>query len=160
MIQRIQSVFLLIIALCMISMLFVPIWVKGNPDTEEFVVLNAFKLVHENRAGLMTEILASKNVMYIAMLAIASAAVSIFSVFQYRNRLTQMKLGLLNSLVIAGLVVSALIVAGNADSFMPTYAKEFKIGALLPMIGLIFNSLANRFIRRDEKLVRDADRMR
>ena len=40
------------------------------------------------------------------------------------------------------------------------YPRQFKLGTMLPMGGLIFNSLANRFIRRDEKLVRDSDRMR
>lgn len=160
MIQRIQSVFLLIIAICMIVMLFVPVWVKGDTETQQYVVLNAFQLVHEDRSGVMTEVLATKSVIYISIVAIAAAGVALFSVFQYSNRLTQMKLGLLNSLLLAGLAVCALWVAGNADTFMPEYFKEFKLGALLPMIALIFNSLANRFIRRDERLVRDSDRMR
>ena len=73
----------------------------------------------------------------------------------------QMKLGLLNSLVMAVLVICALIVAGNMDTFMgENYPRQFKVGVMLPIGGLIFNSLANRFIRRDEKLVRDSDRVR
>ena len=160
MIQRLQSVFLLLIAISMVMMLFVPIWIKGDLETQEYVVLSAFKLVNEDRSGIIPQVLESINVMYIAGLALLAAIVSMFSISQYKNRLTQMKLGMLNSLLIAGVAVCALMVVGNADSFMPEYPKEFKIGALLPMIGLIFNSLANRFIRRDEKLVQSANRMR
>ena len=110
--------------------------------------------------GEAPQVIESKSVIYIAGLAILAAIVSAFSIFKYTNRLTQMKLGLLNSMVIAGVAVCAMLVAGNADTFMTNYPKEFKLGALLPVVALIFNSLANRFIRRDEKLVRDSDRMR
>lgn len=160
MIQRIQSVFLLIIAASLVTMLFVPIWVKGDVATEQYVVLNAFKMVHEDRSSLIPIVLGSKSVLYIGVLAIAGAIVALFSISQYKNRMTQMKLGLLNSLIMAGLAICAMLVAGNADTFMPENAAEFKLGALLPIVALLFNSLANRFIRRDEKMVRDSERMR
>jgi hypothetical protein len=38
--------------------------------------------------------------------------------------------------------------------------ENYEIGFFLVIIAMICNILANRFIRRDENLVRSADRMR
>lgn len=161
MIQRIQSVFLLIMALVMITLLFMPIWVKGDMDTQEMVILNAFEISHEDQSGVITKVLATKSTVYIAVLAILSAAVSIFSISQYRNRLNQMKLGALNSLLVGGIVVASYIAITKGMKMMdPSMYGEYKIGFFLPVVALIFNSLSNRFIRRDEKLVQDSNRMR
>lgn len=161
MIQRIQSVFLLIMALTMLAFLFVPIWVKGDVDTQEYVFLNAFRLSYEDHSGVMPKVLATKNTIYISILAIVSAAVSLFSIFQYKNRLTQMKLGALNSLLVGGVVAASYVAITKGTNLIdPSLPAEFKIGFFLPVVALIFNSLANRFIRRDEKLVRDSERMR
>ena len=159
MIQRIQSVFLLIMALSMSVMLFVPIWIKGNPDTEEFVVLNAFNLTHTK--GLVQETVAQSSSFYIALLVILSASVSLFSIFLFKKRLLQMKLGALNSLLGMGAVLTSLYFTNKgAELLSPQIAGEYKLGFFVPIIALVFNSLANRFIKRDEKLVQSANRMR
>ena len=160
MIQRIQSVFLLLMAISMLLMLFFPIWVKGDPDGE-LVILNAFNLSFEDHSGLIKEVISQKSVIYISIIALISAGISLYSIFQYKNRLTQMKLGLLNSVVIILVVAGAFYAMTKGKAMVsPTDAENFKIGFMLPVIALLFNSLANRFIKRDEKLVRDADRMR
>lgn len=159
MIQRIQSVFLLIMAVVMLTMLFMPIWVKGNPDTKEMVILNAFNLTYTQ--GLVEEVLAQKNTIYISILVLLSAGVSVFSVFQYKNRLTQMKLSGLNSLLGISIVLSCVFVINKGGAMMsPEIPGEYKVGFFIPIIAMIFNSLSNRFIRRDEKLVQDSNRMR
>lgn len=159
MIQRIQSVFLLIMALSMSVMLFVPIWVKGNPDTEEMVILTAFNLTQTK--GLVQDVVAQGSSIYIALLVILSIGVSVFSIFQFKNRLLQMKLGALNSLFGMGAVLTSLYFTNQgAELLDPQIAGEYKLGFFVPIIALVFNSLANRFIKRDEKLVQSANRMR
>ncbi len=161
MIQRIQSVFLLLMALTMLAMLFVPIWVKGDPETGEIVILNAFNLSYEDQSGLVPQVIATKNTIYISIIAVVSAAVAFFSISRYKNRLTQMKLGALNALLVGGTVLLNYLFSNKGSAMMPgDYPEEYKIGFFLPVIALIFNSLANRFIRRDEKLVQSANRMR
>ena len=70
-----------------------------------------------------------------------------------------MKLGSLNSLVMAGTMFLAVY-------FIRELRLEFNqegaigIGLFLPGMGIIFNILANFFIRKDEKLVRSVDRIR
>lgn len=93
-----------------------------------------------------------------AILAVASITISIIEIGKYKNRMLQMKLGALNSLFLAGTIGSAFI-------FSNQFAKEFQGGQLglglwLPGVAVVCNLLANRFIRRDEKLVRDSNRLR
>jgi len=49
---------------------------------------------------------------------------------------------------------------GNALVGGPEDGADFGIGFFLPVVALVLNALANRFIQRDERLVRDADRLR
>lgn len=144
----------------MLLMLFFPIWVKGDPEGE-MVILNAFNLSFEDHSGLIKEVISTKSVIYISIVALISAGISLFSIFQYKNRLTQMKLGLLNSVVVILVVAGAFYAMTKGKAMVsPTDPENFKLGFMLPVIALLFNSMANRFIKRDEKLVRDSDRMR
>jgi ABC-type polysaccharide transport system permease subunit len=43
-------------------------------------------------------------------------------------------------------------------SIVPDYSKAF--GIYLPLVALVFLIMANRAIKRDDKLVRSADRLR
>jgi len=143
----------------MVGFLFFPIWVKGNPDTGELVVLNAFNLTHTQ--GLVKEVIAQKSTIYISILALLSVGVSIFSISQFKNRLTQMRLGALNSLLIGGIVLTCYLFSSTgSEMLISSTPPEFKIGFFLPLVALVFNSLANRFIKRDENLVQSANRMR
>lgn len=161
MIQRIQSVFLLLMAASMLAVLFVPVWVTGNLDTGEMVIVSAFKISFEDQSGLIPKVIATKSVVYIASLVVISVVVAFYSITKYENRLTQMKLGALNSLLVGGVVVCNYFAISSAKEMIETAnAGEFKLGFILPVVALLFNSLANRFIRRDEKLVQSANRMR
>lgn len=161
MLQRIQTVFLLIMAIAMLSMLFVPIWDQTRPETSEKVTLTAFYLTIENTATKPATVTFSKPTFYISILAFLSVVVSVYSITRYDNRLTQMKLGLLNSVIIIGALAASLIFAQKgADLIKPPAGANYAIGFFLPMLALLCNSMSNRFIRRDEKLVRDADRLR
>ncbi len=93
-----------------------------------------------------------------AVLAVASITLSVIEIGKYKNRMLQMKIGALNSLFLAGTILSAFLLSNQLT-------KEFGGGQLglglwLPGIAVICNLLANRFIRRDEKLVRDSNRLR
>ncbi|HSI89475.1 MAG TPA: DUF4293 family protein, partial [Adhaeribacter sp.] len=97
----------------------------------------------------------------IAILAIIAAAVAIFEIFQYKSRLTQMKLGMLNTLLLAGLLGAIMYYSYYVgDEMMPTVEGEREAGFYLPFLALLLNAMANRFIRRDEQLVRSVDRLR
>lgn len=167
MLQRVQTIFLLCVAISMILMLFFPIWQKEarGQDQGERITLNAFQQTHVQTSanGDDTNIGGEdgKPTFYIAILAILAAVVAAISIFRYDNRLTQIKLGALNSLLIAGAMGTSLYLTMNSEKIIdPGVQGSYQMGFFMPVAALIFNLMANRFIRRDEKLVKSVDRIR
>ncbi|MBX0292487.1 DUF4293 domain-containing protein [Hymenobacter sp. HSC-4F20] len=158
MIQRIQSVFLLLLALAMLSVLFLPIWSKTDPASQQTLVLTATKLSYAGSgAGRSVPI----NSWPIAALSALSAVVALLEIFQYRNRFNQLKLGMVNFLLIVGSIGAGFYYSGIGERLLNVKIPgNFEAGFYLPTLALLLNLLANRFIRRDEQLVRSMDRLR
>jgi len=166
MIQRIQSVFLFLLTLAMISMLFLPLWSKTDTATGETLVLTAWNLKSyildaQGEPGAAGSI-PQQGTIAIGLLAIAAAVVALYEIFQFKNRLNQMKLGLLNTLVIAALLGTTLYYAIYVGAEMVSGEGNgaYMAGFYMPLLALLLNALANRFIKRDEDLVRSIDRLR
>lgn len=152
--QRIQTVFLLIVISSLIAMLFLPIWGfrDGSGKIHELYPLHY--TVTEN--GVRT-------VQYFpyfltAILAISAATIALISVRKYKDRVLQMKLGALNSFFLVGTILSAILFA---NQFIKAFqGGKYGIGLWIPGIAVVCNLLANIFIRRDERLVRNSERLR
>lgn len=141
----------------MITVCFLPLWDKSGNGGEEYVSLTALELIYMDQG----EISMRKDTFYIALLAGLSALAALYSIFQYRNRLRQMQLGALNSLLMGGALGLTYYYTVKANAlFEPMEQGNFLVGFYIIAAALFFNLLANRFIRRDEKLVRSADRIR
>ncbi|PWJ38475.1 DUF4293 domain-containing protein [Sediminitomix flava] len=157
MIQRIQSVFLFLVAACMFGVLFTDIWVKIEGD--DLAVLNAMSLTHSND----DTVIATVNTIYLAIVACLASAIAMGSMFSFKNRMNQVKINTLNALFIAavmGINVYLVFLKG-----IPMFGEEvnqgnFKAGFFLPIAALVFNRMATRFIWKDEKLVKSVDRLR
>ncbi|NBP67603.1 MAG: DUF4293 family protein [Cytophagia bacterium] len=152
--QRIQTVFLIVVIIAMVGLIFMPIWVF-EPETENSHKLFAMHYT-EKTNGVA-------NTLYMpyaitAMLAMAAASVAFISIGKYKNRNLQMKLGALNSLLMLGTMVS--IVVFVMDLAKSHNGGQYGSGFWMIAMGVAANFLANRFIRRDEKLVRDSQRLR
>jgi glucan phosphoethanolaminetransferase (alkaline phosphatase superfamily) len=158
MIQRIQSVFLLLLALSMLSLLVLPLWHKVDGLTHQELTLTAFNFKATGLAAPAT----GAPVWIIAVLALAVAAVAVYEIFQFRNRFTQLKLGMLNLLLLVATFGAAFYFSNQGEAFLnPKLEGQFQPAFYLPTLGLMLNLLANRFIRRDEQLVRNSyDRLR
>lgn len=75
--------------------------------------------------------------------------------------MTQVKLNALFSLFTAATLVGMYLYISKANQlFEATKQGTFLIGFYLPVVAMFNNFLANRFIRKDEALVRSADRIR
>jgi drug/metabolite transporter (DMT)-like permease len=164
MLQRIQSIFLALAAIVMVIIVFLPLWQKIDVEKSEIITVTALEITHIRYAGdgvAVDEVVAEKNIMYVAVLCLLAAGVALFSLFQYGNRLRQIQFGALNSLIIGGTMFLVLYFCWNAEKTMAPDEKGAYLAAfyLFP-VALILNSMANRFIRRDERLVRDSDRLR
>ena len=174
MIQRIQSVFLALIVVAMLGVIALPLWTKTDAATGEVATLTAFGLSSARGAqataggAISASQHAPDSAWYIAALAAAAAAVALYEIFQYRNRLLQMKLGLLNSVLIAAtlgalvytVIYKAEFYLGGTPGLPATVMGEKLPGFWLPMVALVCNVLANRFIKRDDDLVRSSNRLR
>jgi len=159
MIQRVQSLFLLGVTICMILTLLFPIWEKPDLDDQtRFVVYGLFgeKI---NSSGTIEQTLFPY--VLIGGFAILAAVIAVIEIFIYKNRLTQIKLGTLNSLVMSGVLGIIIYLTFQQEKiFAPGTKGDYGLGLFFPCVALLLNVLANRFIRRDENLVRSIDRIR
>lgn len=153
--QRIQTVFLLIAIISLIAAIFFPIWV--HQDTiDQTHKLFAFHYSITGQSGEMLTEYFPYSVT--AILAIAAITISFIEIRKFKDRVLQMKLGALNSLFLAGAIASAFIFSNQLSKEFE--GGQFGLGLWLPGIAVVCNLLANQFIRRDERLVRDSNRLR
>ncbi|MFN4145230.1 MAG: DUF4293 domain-containing protein [Runella sp.] len=157
MIQRIQTLFLALVAAGMIGMIALPIWQKTSIDATQSAHLTAIRLSYQQ--GISTQI---TPLWYLALLGGVVASIAVYAIFQYKNRLLQSGLCAANSILLT--IVMGLImyfVFGRAMAFFEPQAKgEFQIGFYALIVAMLANVLANRAIRRDEKFIRSQERMR
>lgn len=160
MIQRIQTIFLFLLVVAMVLVMLFPVWQQVDPGQVQLMTLTAWSL---NTVDIASgEIVNSESkVLVIGILALVSIGLASFSIVSYKNRGKQMMLNMFNSL--AMVVNVGLIVwfthSANAE-FNPQANGAFVLGFWAIFAALVMNMLANRFIRKDEKLVRSVDRIR
>jgi hypothetical protein len=152
--QRIQTVFLVIAIISLLASIFLPIWASSGADGRKHVLYAMHYSVFENEERSTTYFPYSLT----AVFAIASLTVAFIEIGKFKNRMLQMKLGALNSLFLVATIGSALYFASQ---LIETYqGGQYGLGMWLPGIAVLCNLFANRFIRKDEKLVRDSERLR
>jgi amino acid transporter len=96
------------------------------------------------------------------IVAVGIAILDLFTIFQYKNRSFQVKLTNIGVLAAIALILGIFFIyipmIEKKINIVPDYRKAF--GIYLPLVALVFMVMANRAIKRDEKLVRSADRLR
>ena len=169
MIQRVQTIFLFLIVVAMGVALSNPLWEKSGLGSIEMAHLTALQYSEQQAIAQQPGVPSSTSptttitsVWYLGLLLALVALSSLYAIFQYRNRLTQTGLCAVNALMltaIMGIVLYRTLYAGKTYG-NPADQGEFLPGFYAIIAALVFNALANRFIRRDEKLVRGSDRIR
>ncbi|MBO0937828.1 DUF4293 domain-containing protein [Fibrella sp. HMF5335] len=157
MIQRIQSVFLFLISASMGTALVNPIWEKNGVKPGEEAELTPLQYSYEQGITTFTT-----PTWYLAGLLVLVAIVALVAIFQYRKRILQMGLCAVNAILLTasmGVVLYNVLVNGKTYG-NPNDQGSFLAGFWAILAALVFNFLANRFIRRDEKLVRESNRIR
>jgi glucan phosphoethanolaminetransferase (alkaline phosphatase superfamily) len=152
--QRIQTIFLVIAIISLVASIFLPIWSYQDATGKSHVLYALHYTVVENDDRLTSYLPYSIT----AIFAMASATIAFIEIGKYKNRMLQMKLGALNSLFLVATIGSALYFA--SQMLKTNQGGEYGFGIWLPGIAVLCNLLSNRFIRKDEKLVRDSERLR
>lgn len=136
MLQRIQTIYLLLAALTSAGLIFV------------------FS-IGENPSG---EAVFAQDILIVFGLFLASAALSLVTIFLFKNRKLQFVLGRLN--IILNLILLGLFVYWSLNISGESNISEKGIGMLIPIISIVFLVLANKAIKKDEDLVKSVDRLR
>lgn len=139
MIQRIQTVWLLVAAVFMAGLFYFPFY--KFPASEPLTV--------------------GKNYLAIVLTGV-SVILSIVAIFDFKNQKNQIKLCWLNVLCSVLLLVWLFYSVHRQEAAMtqPNSGGYYWIGAFLPLICIIFLFMARRGIKKDIHLVKSMDRLR
>ncbi len=129
MIQRIQSLFLLFSAIFSLIIVFYFPVLKSTENT----------------------IYLTENLSYARLSVFLSVGLSIFSIFQFKNRGRQLIINQVSKLFISIAFIIIIFKRGELN---------FATGLFLFIIPYLLIILANYFIKKDEKLIKSADRIR
>ncbi|TMM57941.1 DUF4293 family protein [Maribacter algarum] len=136
MIQRIQTIYLVIVALlATVLPFFLYLWLNANG--EEFF---------------------AKHDILVATAFYSIGALGLIAIFLFKNRKNQFVVNRLN--MILNLFLLGFFVYRSLNLSGETLVSEKGIGMLIPVFSIVFLVLANRAIRKDEDLVKSVDRLR
>lgn len=142
MIQRIQSIYLLIlIFLSLGAPFFLKLWVEANNKVYVFDLFSNESILHK----------------LVPVSFIISALLAFIAIFRFNDRQQQFVLGriiiLINLFLLGILIYLSLNLPGEVSS-------EKGIGMFIPIVVILFVVLANKAIKKDEDLVKSVDRLR
>jgi hypothetical protein len=134
--QRIQTIYLIISAIISGGLIFVfHLWTTEND----------------------VPIFAKDNMAFLSLF-LGSTLLSLISIFKYKNRQSQFVLGRLNiilNFILLGLFVYRLLIPPGESQI-----SEKGVGIFMPLFSIVFLVLANKAIKKDEDLVKSVDRLR
>lgn len=146
MIQRIQSIFLLLSSGSLFSLFGVPFASSNQADSALF-------------ADKLYNIFDNPILMGMTILA---GIVALVNIFLFKKRSLQIRLDYLviTISVLIPILALFLIFKSGENASQGFVIKENYLGLILPILAVIFAALANRFITKDLKLVKSMDRLR
>lgn len=154
MIQRIQSLYLLVICGLFVSLLFVPSLTLVTSDAE--VVITGLKVASADSGESLG------NPYLIAFVTSVGALVALATLIIYKNRAMQIRTCLL--------IMLLAIMTWGVDAYYFFRLKQIPVswelnlsgstGLIFPVIIIILAWMARRAIKKDEELVRSVDRIR
>lgn len=155
MIQRIQTLYLVLAAISAIIMFFFPLAVFYGDHNFELYVYQLHFFDPDPSLGVSE---------YFLLPLLGTVVMIIFfslmSVFSFKNRKRQLVFIRVN------MALSFILLAGFFFGYMGLLegqvnsAPEYKFASFMPALVLMFLLLANRGVQKDEKLIRSMDRLR
>lgn len=154
MIQRIQTLYLLIAALMVAAMFFVPFAELTGKDGAHYLFNISGINVDGNNGSKSLY-----NTWPVLVLVCSSLILVLLSIFLFKNRITQIRISYISISLLFGLKALMYYYTWNSNN-LPAGGLQSKLYAVLPLIAAIFVFLAIRSIRKDENLVKSIDRIR
>jgi hypothetical protein len=158
MIQRIQSLYLAIAAVASVMLFFFPLADYYNELHGNFkFFIYGLRSMDPEPKVLVSAWFALPLIIFAAV----SFLFSVTTIFLYRNRPLQIRINAFNVLVnIVLIMLIFFFYAARIKALTMTEPEYEYAGMVMPLITLCFLILSTRSIRKDEALIRSADRLR
>lgn len=160
MIQRIQTLYLLIAIGFLIPLVFGLNFFSFVNESGDYVfsVFGVSQLIHESSRDVIVSY--ASWPIYIAVIIIVLLCVA--TIMSYKDLKKQFKLGRLTFFVYFLLLLAIVVLSLFGDSILglENAKRELGIGYLLLVLGFPFTFLANTGIKRDKTLIDSIDRIR
>ena len=154
MIQRIQSIFLLLGALSM-GLLF------SEPMSFATIFGDATALKAADQAMLADGIFAVSDHTILLILTIVCIGLPLLTIFFFKNRRLQVKLGRITiTLLVVTFALAIILFMQDYNLMIEGTEVNIEYGYLSPLLAIVFLALALIFIKKDDKMVRSSDRLR
>ncbi|MBK8505620.1 MAG: DUF4293 domain-containing protein [Saprospiraceae bacterium] len=152
MIQRLQSVFLVLTAAVMALLFTKPM---------SFISIDQALPSDTVQSMLADGSFSTQDHLILLVLVILGILLPVVTLFLYKNRPLQMKLSRLTiALVVLSVVLTLILFYQDYQKMAVGTEVTVQYGYLMLVLAILFLVLALRYIRKDEKLVRSADRLR
>ena len=141
MIQRIQSIWLLLAGIAGLMTYKLPLWSGKLQD------------------GSLKNFTGRESLPLFAAIVV-TCLLGFVTIFLYRNRKNQKNLTLLGLLLSLGIIAMEFFIVDGYKTSLNFIESSWQIGAIMPIIMVILFFLAYQGIRNDEKLVKSVVRLR
>ncbi|MCD7977373.1 MAG: DUF4293 domain-containing protein [Tannerellaceae bacterium] len=153
MLQRIQTIYLLIIVILSMTLLFLPLGALQVGNN-----FYRFDISGISSLGQAGELLYSTWGLY--ALSVLTTVIALISIFLFKNRVLQIRLSVFNGLIMVGFYAFVGYIIWNMKDQVESIQFMPKIALGFPLINIILDYLAIRNIGADEALVRSLERLR
>lgn len=154
MIQRIQSLYLLITTALMGLALILPV-ASFTVASGDVYTLSAFSL---------SSAAESQSTIWMGILMVAAAVLPLITLFLFKRRMLQVRLCAVEIVLLLGCIAFEIIyycLAGaNALENVGVEHRQFGWAAIMPIVALVLSAMAARATFKDEVMVRSFDRIR
>ncbi len=152
MIQRIQSLYLLVVVVLLIVCMCNPVAAYIGMDGSVSLFTNL---------GIEVENIGRETSCWgMFAILVLSTMVAFASIFLFKNRVLQIRMTIFNIILLVGYYATfiAFVIAYNKR--LPEMTFQLRFSVCLPFVCLVLNYLAVRAIGKDEVMVKAADRLR
>ncbi len=168
MIQRVQSIYLLLAAALMATFLFLPIAQFDTPDGIYSFTAQGVSTVMAETAPVSTPesgaAIAQTEIFTptwgVFVLGAVISVLALITIFLYKNRPTQARICMINAFFIVTLYIIIFLSGYTFHEELAATQISWSANIIIPFVALVLDIIAYKAINKDERLVRSLDRIR
>lgn len=156
MIQRVQSVYLLLVTILMSFMLFSAYAEISLADGRNLTFQSY--AITSSVGGKVME--AYRTTFLLVLLIMVTGLLSFLNIFLFSKRIIQMRLCLVSAALLGLMLIIMYVYYSGARHALDVDRHVFRLSAIFPVVSILLNLLAYRNIHSDELLVNSYNRIR